>query len=75
MQNWDEQTDIWEHQGNALTVGELVSRLSDVQPDLPIMVAVVDGTGEAGITRPVEIGFTGQGDQPGAVVITVAQID
>ncbi len=71
---WDDDPDLWEHQGTHLTVGELALALLAADPDLPVLVANFDGTGETPLLPPVEIGFTGRGDRPDALVITVTPI-
>ena len=70
--DWSEQTDLWEHQGEPLTVGRLRQALASVENDLPIGIAFYDGTGQVEL-NPVEVGFTGVGSRPGALVITAGR--
>ena len=69
--NWDEDSDLWEHQGHPLSVHRLQDALSQAAPDLPVRVVLYDGTGEQTELVPMEVGFTGRGERPTAVVLTV----
>jgi hypothetical protein len=71
MADWDGLADLWENQGQELTVRDLVRALSTTDPALPIRVAVYDGTERRPLVMPVEVGFVGQGTAPDAVLITV----
>ncbi len=70
MTDWDRDTpEIWEYQLHPLTAGQL--RLGDPQyADVPVWIAIYDGTGERQLYTPAEIGYVGDGDRPQAVVIT-----
>ena len=72
--NWDEDTDLWEHQGQPLTVERLRFALSHADDDLPVLVTVYDETERREAIAPVEVGFTGKGDRPRAVVITATRL-
>jgi hypothetical protein len=70
MTDWDNDMDIWEHQVGPLTAGHL--RLGDPEyADVPVLIAIYDGTSGRKLYTPAEIGYVGQGDRPEAVVITV----
>jgi hypothetical protein len=70
---WDEAPDLWEHQGEELTVGKLRLVLKGLPDDLPLTLAMYTGDGgTATAVSPVEIGFTGKGDRPDALVVTGA---
>jgi hypothetical protein len=70
MAEWDFSTDLWEYQMRPLTAGQLHLGQPEFA-DLPVLVAVYDGTGERTLYVPAEIGYVGEGDRPDAVVITV----
>lgn len=71
---WDEAPDLWEHQGEPMTVGALARALLRVNPELPVHVFVHDGTGAPLVFHPVELGYVDGGERPGAVVFTVADL-
>ena len=73
--DWDADTDLWENQGNALTVRWLQVALRQAPEDLPVRVVLYDGTSERQELLPMEIGFTGVGLRPAAVVLTVTVQD
>jgi hypothetical protein len=70
MTEWQSEMDLWEYQRHPLTAGHL-SLGDPAYADLPVLVAVYDGTGERAMYVPAEIGYVGSGDRPDAVVITV----
>jgi len=74
MAEWSNDTEIWEYQRRPLTAGQLHLGTSEFA-DLPVLVAVYDGSGEREMFVPVEIGYVGRGDRPDAVVITVIPRD
>jgi hypothetical protein len=74
MTDWENFTELWEYQIHPLTAGQLNLGHPDFA-DLPILVAVYDGTGERTVCVPAEIGYVGNGDRPDAVVITVIPRD
>jgi len=69
--NWDEDSGLWEHQGKALTVRDLRMALSQADPGLALRIELYDGAGGKRELMPVEFGFSGHGDRPQAVVLTV----
>jgi len=69
--NWDEDSGLWEHQGRALTVRDLRMALSQADPGLALRIELYDGAGGRRELMPVEFGYSGHGDRPQAVVLTV----
>lgn len=69
--SWDDESDLWEHQGEHLTAGALARVLVQVDKALPLLVAVYDGSAITPLLTPVEVGLVGEGEQPDALVITV----
>jgi hypothetical protein len=71
---WD---DLWENQGKVLTVGALghaVSQAAAVSPqarELPFVVELYDSTGARRRLAVTGISFTGDGEMPSAVTMTV----
>jgi hypothetical protein len=74
MTDWQNFPELWEYQIHPLTAERL--NLGDPEhADVPVLVAVYDGTGEPTLYVPAEIGYIGTGDRPDAVVITVIPRD
>ncbi len=69
--SWDDESELWEHQGHHLTAGELARVLAQVDEALPLLVAVYDGSAATPLLAPVEVGLVGEGERPDALVITV----
>ena len=78
--NWGSAPDLWENQGQGLTVKKLRDAMEQMLvyragwADLPIRVELYDGTAARASLEVAEIGLWGQGDEPEAVVITVARM-
>ena len=71
LQDWDQDSDLWENQGQTLTVHWLQVALRQCAPELPVRIELYDGTGERAELVPMELGFTGVGEKPSALVLTV----
>lgn len=69
---WDDESELWEHQGEGLTAGALIEALSHWR-SLPVVVSFDDGAKEL-LLSVVEVGLTGTGSTPGAVVVTVVDL-
>ncbi len=78
---WDEEQELWEHQGHRLTVGSLKRTLDDLErrfvsrgptfvDDLPVTVTLYEGNNRVAL-MPTEIGLAGTGDAPEDLAITV----
>ncbi len=70
--SWDEQTELWEHQGHPLTVAALKCALDQLDPDLAVQVVLYDGADPHPLL-PMELGLIGEGPAPSALVITVVE--
>jgi hypothetical protein len=71
---WEESPELWEHQGQRLTVGELVQILAEVDPALPLRFTVYDGTAGHRLLEPVELGYVGEKDRPDALLLIVTDL-
>jgi len=71
MTEWEGESDLWEHQGRVLTVGDLRRALVHADPMLPVRVELYDGAGVVRVLAPMELGPVGVGPAPTAVVLTV----
>jgi hypothetical protein len=60
---------IWEHQGERLTVGQLIQQLGSVSPDCEIEIAFFDGRDRLRLL-PLEMGISPQGEEPRIVTLT-----
>jgi hypothetical protein len=74
MTDWQHSPDIWEYQLRPLTAGQLHLGPPEYA-EVPVLVAVYDGTGGRSMYVPAEIGYVGERDRPEAVVITVIPRD
>lgn len=72
--DWNEDSDLWEHQGQAMTAGELRRALGHAPRGVPVLVNVYDGGSAVRSLSPVEVGFTGTGPRPTALVLTVTAL-
>lgn len=66
---WDEATDLWENQGQSLTVSALADALEGVDPSLEVTVERLGGDGERQRLVVAEIGYAGSGSRPDRVVV------
>jgi hypothetical protein len=76
---WDRTPDLWENQGGGLDVRQLRRALDDAVAyraewaELPVVVELFGGAGDRTRLAVAEIGLTGAGDRPDAIVLTVVR--
>jgi hypothetical protein len=68
--DWNQSSELWEHQGRPLTVGDLVKELKDVDPGLQFEVVLYE-SGDLVTMSPVDLGYTGKGERPSGVSLLV----
>lgn len=71
--DWDDDSDLWEHQGRPLTVLDARRALRDAPGDMPVAIELYTGSGRE-MLSPVEFGYSGRGVQPSSLVLTVTRL-
>ena len=69
--SWDDASELWEHQGQHLTVGELVLSLQRVDPSLPVTIELHEPGGDRAVCRALVMSYVGTGQRPDGLVLTV----
>lgn len=66
-----DQMGLWEHQGGALRIRDLIRQGGEELLDLPVTISVYDGVRASAFLTPMHVDFTGPVARPTGIVITV----